>query len=124
MRELKFRVWDDEDKEMVYSDMKALCEGCKANDFRIYVNDSFYSCGVMQFTGIKDSKGKEIYEGDQILHLGKMRMYIVTYKVECASFKLVADPLTALGWPELWLKQARCDEYEIIGSIYDVGVVS
>lgn len=54
-REIKFRVWDKENKTMlVYPIYELDGEGLK---------DDIYS-ELMQYTGINDKNGKEIYEGD------------------------------------------------------------
>jgi hypothetical protein len=51
MREIKFRAWDDRKKEM-----------CKP--FQWFSESQLEDYIVMQFTGLKDKNGKEIYEGD------------------------------------------------------------
>jgi uncharacterized phage protein (TIGR01671 family) len=51
MRKFKFRAWDKDCEEMVYDTPE-----------RIFENYSEES--IMQFTGLKDKNGKEIYEGD------------------------------------------------------------
>ena len=69
MREIKFRVWDKEDKQMYY-DM------CYIPDWGFIKNgyedcpwaDTFESRIVMQYTGVKDANGKEIYEDDILIY--------------------------------------------------------
>ena len=56
MRELKFRVWDE--KYHCWDNSLIIC----------YPNEVFKKQGrtIQQYTGLTDSKGKEIYEGDII----------------------------------------------------------
>lgn len=72
MREIKFRVWNNEEKTMIEN------KDIYSIDFRnnIYFSsvmvDGFISneddYKLMQYTGLKDINGKEIYEGD-IVHI-------------------------------------------------------
>lgn len=64
MREIKFRAWDKQNKEMCYNDTfdeDSVYRGSLASINISLKNDSFE---FMQFTGLKDKNGKEIYEGD------------------------------------------------------------
>ena len=57
MREIRFRAWDEDEKMMV--------QWNELRDTQLF-NDGFDNdhCVLMQFTGLKDKNGKEIYEGD------------------------------------------------------------
>jgi uncharacterized phage protein (TIGR01671 family) len=52
-REIKFRDWDPETKEMQYFNL---------DQYDRTVHDAYGN--IMQFTGLLDKNGKEIYEGD------------------------------------------------------------
>jgi len=62
MREIKFRAWDKKEKKM----------GNPTLHFgRPFTMEEFFralkdigNCELMQYTGLKDKNGKEIYEGD------------------------------------------------------------
>lgn len=76
-RPLKFRAWNSKSKQMVY----------KVNiDYNGHANDgqSYITYGppdaVMQFTGMKDKRGKDLYEGDIIQHFITGYIFSIVYK--------------------------------------------
>lgn len=63
MREIKFRVWNEDTKEMLEIQKHSF----KTNKSMPYGwNMQYEFDGLMQYTGLKDKHGKEIYEGDII----------------------------------------------------------
>jgi uncharacterized phage protein (TIGR01671 family) len=59
MREIKFRAWDG---EQIMETFSVQSNGDGIN----YRGDIMTSWKLMQYTGLKDKKGKEIFEGDVI----------------------------------------------------------
>ena len=60
MREIKFRAWDEYNKRIVWPEVLVF-KGDK-----VYPMYSDKVRILMQYTGLKDKNGKEIYEGDII----------------------------------------------------------
>lgn len=78
--EIKFRAWDSYHKEMItpWCELKENGHfwGEDTTNKPIYVSSSEH---VMQYTGLKDKNGKEIYEGDIIRMAGKF-WYVVRFE--------------------------------------------
>jgi len=89
MREIKFRAWDKFEKKM-WTDFKAYLLIDITNGEYIFntVEDEYQIDRyiLMQFTGLLDKNGKEIYEGDIVSPInfnGSYRQAIVKFKNGC-----------------------------------------
>jgi uncharacterized phage protein (TIGR01671 family) len=64
MRQIKFRAWHEDDKTMVYFNNKKAKTDRYQSSYMIALFDGDFGDVMMQYTGLKDATGKEIYEGD------------------------------------------------------------
>jgi len=120
MREIKFRAWLKEDKEMEnvktmdFTDKTIRC--LKKNEFiNAYLlrRVSFDDVELMQYTGLKDKNGKEIYERDIVVlnNIENDNMCIVRY--EHSSYRLE-------GWSlRENLSNVEDRFLEVVGNIYE-----
>lgn len=121
MREIKFRAWDGQDT-MIYFDFDSI-----KHDGLIDWNEKKYSdtggglyianCEIMQYTGLQDKTGRDIFEGDIIQWInyttnnGMKNITVIKYDDKDASFYIGS-----------WYDRDFPDTSEealIIGNIYE-----
>ncbi len=112
MREIKFRAWDKY-KKFMYEIGRL--------DFPINSPD-YENIEIMQFTGLLDKNGKEIYEGD-IIRVPKSVMdriggsILITFvQWSDTSATWMVGRNTHIANTYLWLLNKCC---EVIGNIYE-----
>ena len=118
-REIKFRGWNS--KEMIYYPSWFTLDRnnvlCFSNPPHNYVDDSDVDypsrITLLQYTGLKDKNGKEIYEGDIFKYIlddgfGDVTEYTEEVIFNQGSFDLDNCPLGAF-----------CSDGEVIGNIYE-----
>ena len=73
MREIKFRAWNKEKEEMIYFGLFDTDEG-----YHIQTQTMLEELPIMQYTGLHDRRGKDIYFGDIVMDgdLGKYKMVV------------------------------------------------
>lgn len=121
-REIKFRAWDKETNEFNYVYLKN-----KSVDFSHYVSNKNWE-EFQEYTGLKDNRNKEIYEGDIITFteidedsafgIEETHTVVVTWIEEIAQWRAVYNNGQRR---ELHLITDFSPVYkcEIIGNIYE-----
>ena len=115
MREIKFRVWDSEEiislSEAFLKYLIGIQEDDKSNQLEVFYNN----VKLMQYTGLKDENGVEIYEGDIIKH--DVNMSQVFYNSKHCAFMLNGIGVKTRGY--LRLGQVSFLWIEVIGNTYE-----
>lgn len=110
-REIKFRFWD--------KDLKKMCERKPAhNDF------SHPNIVPLQFTGVKDRNGKEIYEGDLVNIIGSEKKYLTEVLFDSGKFFMQTirkERLKGVCY-DFW--ELFKEDIELLGNIYEGMTIS
>ena len=122
-REIKFRVWDKDLKRIRYLNTE--------HDFirfdalgRVYYENMQTGLGewfsdLMQYTGLKDKNGKEIYEGDIIKSL--INTFKIVFKKGCFFAVGINREQEYTLFEEFEMCNKANVNLEVIGNVYDKG---
>lgn len=122
MREIKFRAWDG--KQMFYTsnnedlsnivlvlDNKSWNLGYQDYDWDVHGANSYKNDILMQYTGLKDREGNEIYEGDIV----KLDDIICPITWSDGGFQMITNEQQGKSAAI----QDRLKYFEIVGNIYE-----
>jgi uncharacterized phage protein (TIGR01671 family) len=111
-REIKFRAWDRKNKAMFFSGEIVIYLDGTIFEWQMQDLEPTKNIEIMQFTGLKDKTGKDIYEGDVVKNK-RGNVYSVIWK-NCGFFfdekseTMLINHTIIYDW-----------EVEVIGNIYE-----
>ncbi len=109
-REIKFRSYDKKRKKIKFFDLEEIYADCYHNVGFLknaphqHENDEWEQFELMQFTGLKDKNGKEIFEGDILSH----KYYSMPVVCEFVDGSFIFDDISKYD-----------KSLEVIGNIYE-----
>jgi uncharacterized phage protein (TIGR01671 family) len=126
MREIKFRAWDKEYKKMMEwgKQLKGLSQNGIKTVMSYNSEDGWSDCynlkdiELMQYTGLKDKNGKEIYEGDIVKYFDNKEHIVVVENIKELGTGMYLKRVGS-GYYTLNPSVIRDYEVEVIGNIYE-----
>lgn len=141
MREIKFRAWDKKNKkiyiqgENVYMDMQIINYILCPKDTEDYFGFNYKDYELMQYTGLNDKNGKEIFEGDIVVQEGYLWFddgqpnYRGTVEWIYSQWQVVAHCVNPEksgisdgineGLNDEGFDEGESSEWEVIGNVYE-----
>lgn len=121
-RESKYRAWDKSNKIMrdvssiQFDKQRAYCKLIELEDLGIGLEFDFDDIDLIQYTGMKDNHGIEIYDGSLLAKEGHPNYYVT---FELGKYVVVStNKVQALNWKHWDLNEILALGYTSIGDIY------
>ena len=121
MRDIKFRAWDCvEEKIMPVETINFREQLVSIDEGDNSTTDTFEMFVLMQYTGIKDKNGVEIYEGDILTFMNKKKASeVVEWDDKGASFCMKSIKNESSSGAGLYINEYGWCPYKVIGNIYE-----
>ena len=117
-RIIKFRAWDGD--KIIYQSEDGWFDKVKHPEYQSPQCMQFASvmrvCKIMQFTGLTDKNGVEIYEGDVLMYIGT-NMSSMVVKFENGCF-VGCGPFNALPLID-YINASDFQSIEVIGNVFE-----
>lgn len=113
MREIKFRAWDKKTNTMINEYAYTIDHG-ELTTVQFHSRLESPELVLMQYTGLKDKNGKEIYEGDRFKISANTPYNRFKYEIFWREYKWIAKQIGQ----EFYLDMNNLPG-EIIGNIYE-----
>ncbi len=135
-RQIKFRGKDRNDGKWVYGDLLKPITGSRIVNYIAVDNGSekhatyryfnVYEDSVGQFTGLKDRRGQEVYEGDVVFWIakdargrGRGEQGAIIWDEHTMSWAILRDKPCADGRPCIISRPFDRQHLEVVGNIFD-----
>ena len=126
-RQIKFRAWDKENKRIVYFGLYSLLvDGVEKDEYWLkHYKAGLRNLEIIQYTGLKDKNGIEIYFGDILATSNKDKQYDIWNKKDF-GYTVVVEEKDILGvsYSNWWIEFDGESVYdisfvEVIGNIHE-----
>lgn len=119
MREVKFRAWDKIFEKMIQVTDLNLKTGYLIGEIDTkIVSCKFKDCELLQYTGLKDKNGIEIYEGD-IVENGNGKVGYILFQIQAGGLVVVIkDRDYRIGHRNNGEGYHTSGNHKVIGNVY------